>query len=101
MISHQITTVILMILLLADNMAFESKAQRIIEVGSELFMHLTTIMLAQFLMGTHSNESMAVMEVCSMVFFGALILLNVVYIVFVFVVDCKEKRRKKAIEKRK
>ena len=40
-------------------------------------------------------------EVWALIFFGSLVLLNVTYIVYVFVKDCKEKRRKKRLEKLK
>ena len=46
MIAHQITNILMMMILLADSSAFDSIGQKIIEVCSELFMHLTSIMLA-------------------------------------------------------
>lgn len=41
------------------------------------------------------------MEQVALGFFGALVLLNAAFIVWVFVQDCKAKRRKKLLEKRK
>jgi len=37
----------------------------------------------------------------TLVLFGCLLLLNISFIVLVYVQDCKEKKRKKMIEKRK
>jgi len=37
----------------------------------------------------------------TLVLFGCLLLLNIIFIVLVYVQDCKEKKRKKMIEKRK
>jgi len=41
------------------------------------------------------------MENTTLFFFSLLLLLNVAYVIYVSIIDCKEKKRKKLIEKRK
>ena len=101
MIAHQVLTVLLIISLVADKSAFESTSQKTIEIGSELMLHFSSIMLAQFCIRDYTDAQLSMAEVWTLIFFGSLVLLNVTFIVYVFVKDCKEKRRKKRLEKLK
>ena len=101
MAAHHVITVIMIALLVTDNTAYDSTSQKIIEVGSELLMHFTSIMLAQFGVRSYSAEQLEMIEVMTLVFFSSLILLNVIFIIYVSVNDCKESCRLKALEKQK
>ena len=102
MIVHHVITLLTLVFLAAGGRkAFESTDQWIIEVGSELLMHFTSIMLAQFTVHSYNNEQREMLEVFTLTFFSCLIIVNVLFILYVAVEDCKEKRRTKAIEARK
>ena len=64
-------------------------------------MHFTSIMLAQFTVHSYDNEQREMLEVFTLIFFSSLIILNILFILYVTVEDCKEKCRLKAIEARK
>jgi len=96
-IAHQVLNLITLVFLIADNTAYETVSQRVIEVGSELFLHLTSIMLAQFADLSYTEEELDKIEVVTLLFFSCLIILNIVFIIHVAIQDCKEKKRKKII----
>ena len=102
MIVHHVITLLTLVFLAASGRkAFDSTDQWIIEVGSELLMHFTSIMLAQFTVQSYDNEQREMLEVFTLIFFSCLIILNVVFMIYVAIMDCKEKRRLKAIEAKK
>ena len=49
MFSHHLLSMVTMAILLHDQGSFESKAQRNVEVGSELCLHLASIVMSQFM----------------------------------------------------
>ena len=91
-------TIGVLVFLIADKTAYETTSQRVIEVGSELFMHLTSICLAQFTIRTYDEEQQEMLQVFTLLFFSCLIALNVTFIIYVAIQDCKEKKRQKIIE---
>ena len=70
-------------------------------MGSEVFLHLTSIFLSQFNVSSFNQTQQNLLQTCALATFGLLILLNAVFIVWVTMQDCKEKKRKKALEARK
>ena len=71
------------------------------EVGSEFILHLSSIMLMQFLNLGYSPEQLQYLEYGALSSIGALLLLNVCFILQFLIADCKAKKRKKAWEARK
>lgn len=78
---------------------FDTKAQRIIEVGSEFFMLLTCSLLAQFLVTNYNEEQFEILETYTCISFGILVVFNVMYVIYLLCVNCKIKKRKKWLEK--
>ena len=56
MIAHLSLTMVMMAFLVYDSQAFESKAQKYVEVGSELGLHFSSIMMSQFMDNSYSTE---------------------------------------------
>jgi len=54
MLVHYGLTMLTVVILVSDRRAFERQAQRIVEVGSEFILHLSSILLAQFMDGSQS-----------------------------------------------
>ena len=97
MLAHYILTGTTIVLLVWNNRVFESPSQRLIEVGSEFFLLMTSIMMSQFLNPQYDSPEMQLkMERITLVSFGLLVMLNVSYVVWFVVVDFKNKKRKKA-----
>ena len=101
MFVHHFTTMLMVGILAVDLTSFVSKSQYIVEIGSEFFLHTTSILLSQNMNQAYSEGTIEMCELFTLGSLGILIILNVVYIIYVAVTDCKEKRRLKAIEKRK
>ena len=54
--SHYFLTMLTVAILATNLRAFDSLGQTIIEVGSEFTMHMTSIMMSQFMNAAYSNE---------------------------------------------
>eukprot|EP00353_Schmidingerella_taraikaensis_P000698 CAMPEP_0185592168 /NCGR_PEP_ID=MMETSP0434-20130131/67024_1 /TAXON_ID=626734 ORGANISM="Favella taraikaensis, Strain Fe Narragansett Bay" /NCGR_SAMPLE_ID=MMETSP0434 /ASSEMBLY_ACC=CAM_ASM_000379 /LENGTH=200 /DNA_ID=CAMNT_0028217763 /DNA_START=98 /DNA_END=700 /DNA_ORIENTATION=- len=48
MLAHHVLTVLMIAVLVYNPRAYQSRSQKIIEVGSEIFMHFTSICMSQF-----------------------------------------------------
>jgi len=95
-IVHYLLTMLMVVLLLWDGRAFESQSQRLVEIGSEFLLHLSSIMLAQFINPAYSSDEIEHMEVVTLVFLGLLLALNIIFILWFAISSCMSKRRTKA-----
>ena len=82
---HYFLTFATVILLVINKRAFESKAQRIVEVGSEFLLYACSMMLCQFMNREYNDEQQERLEQWTLATFGTLVLLNVVFIIWYLV----------------
>ena len=98
MSAHYLLTILTIIIYLKDRFGFDSPAQRFVEIGSEIAMLVISVMLAQFMdLSLDEAYQIEMMQIVSLGGFGVLVTLNLVYIVWYFAIECKEKNRKKKL----
>ena len=96
---HHFSTMLIVVILAVDLTSFVSTSQYIVEIGSEFLLHTTSILLSQNMNQGYTEETLAMCQYFTLFSLGTLVILNVAYILYVTITDCKEKRRKKVIEK--
>ena len=101
MFVHFALNITMMAILLYDERAFSSKGQRYVEIGSELGLHFTSIMLSLFMNASYDSEQKDAILNLTLGIFGSLIIGNAAYILWFTVNSCIEKLRMKRLEQLK
>ena len=101
MVAHIFLTMVTFSLLAYDSQAYELPSQRIVEVGSEFTLHMTSIMMSLFMNPAYDEEQKNLQETMSLACMGMLLSLNVIFILHTTCAGCKEKRRRKKLEQQK
>ena len=82
---HFVLTMVTVAILANNSRTYETKQQRVVEVGTEFLMHLTCIVLSAFMDARINDEQGQKLETMTLVFFSAILLLNISFILFVVI----------------
>ena len=100
MIVHQILTMATLCYLVYDKRMFEQRGQAFIEISSE-FLLLFVSLVIQESIREHDEKKLYKIGTGIFVGIGLMTAVNVTYIIYTVIQGCREKRRLKALEKRK
>ena len=82
-----------------DAQLYEERVHAVIEIGSELIMHFTSVLLSQYLLLNYTDEARSAIELFTFILFGLLFALNIGFAIKTGVQSFRDKRRLKAIRK--
>ena len=94
---HNLLSLIALVLLIVDRQGFDTKAQRMVEIASEALLFITSIFLMQFMNANLDLKQVDLLKILVFACFGHLFAINVAFMIWFFVSECREKQRKKQL----
>ena len=82
-----------------DSRAYRDKMYAWAEVGSEMGLLLITVLAQESLRSPIRSKRLDWVGNWIFIVLGLILLLNVVYIIYAYILNCLDKRRKKELEK--
>ena len=90
-----------LVYLALDLQIFAEPWQVVIEIGSEVLMHFTSILLSQYAVLNYNDEALSAIELFSLILLGVMLTVNISFAIRIAVQGCKRKCRKRLLSKKK
>ena len=84
-----------------DTRFYNEMSMKIVEVGSEFLLCMVSIIQMQYTNTAYSADTLLEIENLGHIFFAALLILNISYVIWIVITGFKSKKRHKAWLKRK
>jgi len=101
MVAHYVLTMLTIAYLAYDTRLFSSKSIKLVEIGSELLLHLFSISLTSFMVQNYQADVIEMIEMLTLTIFAILLSLNIAYVVSVVCSALKQKKRLKKWQAKK